>query len=60
VKGALRVQVKNDAVVKCATGGINARVFASTYLANLPDAETLRREILRTKRAIEMRALPAT
>jgi hypothetical protein len=47
VKGALRVQVTNDAVVKYATGGINARVFASTYLANLPDAETLHREILR-------------
>jgi predicted nuclease of restriction endonuclease-like (RecB) superfamily len=54
--GIILCSEKNDAVVKYATGGINTKVFASTYLANLPDAETLRQELLRTKRAIEMRA----
>lgn len=54
--GIILCSEKNDTVVKYATGGINTQVFASTYLANLPDAETLRQEILRTKRAIEIRA----
>lgn len=35
-----------------ATGGINARVFASKYLTQLPDAETLRKEIETTRRAL--------
>ena len=39
-------------MVKYATGGIRTRVFASKYLTNLPDEETLRREILTTQRAI--------
>ena len=46
---------KDDAVVKYATGGIRTRVFASKYLTNLPDEETLRREILATRRAIQAR-----
>jgi predicted nuclease of restriction endonuclease-like (RecB) superfamily len=46
---------KDDAVVKYATGGIRTRVFASKYLTNLPDEETLRREILTTQRAIRAR-----
>jgi predicted nuclease of restriction endonuclease-like (RecB) superfamily len=46
---------KDDAVVKYATGGIRARVFASKYLTSLPDEETLRREILTTQRAIRAR-----
>lgn len=46
---------KDDAVVKYATGGIRARVFASKYLTSLPDEETLRREILKTQRAIQAR-----
>jgi len=46
---------KDDAVVKYATGGIRARVFASKYLTNLPDAETLRQEIVKTQRAIRER-----
>jgi len=41
--------------VKYATGGIRTRVFASKYLTNLPDEETLRREILSTQRAIRAR-----
>ncbi|MBN1912209.1 MAG: DUF1016 family protein [Pirellulales bacterium] len=43
---------KDDAVVKYATGGIKARVFASKYLTCLPDEETLRQEILTTQRAL--------
>ncbi|MGI6419470.1 MAG: PDDEXK nuclease domain-containing protein [Thermoguttaceae bacterium] len=43
---------KDDAVVEYATGGINARVFASKYLTQLPDAETLRKEIETTRRAL--------
>jgi predicted nuclease of restriction endonuclease-like (RecB) superfamily len=54
--GIILCSEKNDAVVRFATGGINTKVFASTYLANLPDEETLRQEILRTKRALETRA----
>ena len=44
-------------MVKYALGGINARVFASKYLTNLPDEETLRREIQMTQRALETRAI---
>jgi hypothetical protein len=36
-------------------GGIKARVFASKYLTNLPDEETLRKEILTTQQAIQER-----
>jgi predicted nuclease of restriction endonuclease-like (RecB) superfamily len=54
--GIILCSDKNDAVVKYATAGINAKVFASCYLANLPGEEELRQEILRTKRALESRA----
>jgi hypothetical protein len=54
--GLILCSDKNDAVVKYATAGINARVFASRYLANLPGEEELRQEILRTKRVLELRA----
>jgi len=47
---------KDDAVVHYAMGGINARVFASTYRTALPDEDTLRREALATKQALEGRA----
>ncbi len=53
--GIILCSDKNDAVVKYATGGIQTRVFASKYLAHLPDEETLRRELQRTKRALEGR-----
>ena len=46
---------KDEAVVKYATGGIRTKVFASKYLTSLPDEETLRREILRTRQAIQAR-----
>ena len=45
---------KDEAVVRYATGGIAARVFASQYLTNLPDAETLRAQIMNTQRAIRL------
>lgn len=53
--GIILCSDKDDAVVKYATGGIRARVFASKYLTNLPDEETLRREIVTTRRAIRAR-----
>lgn len=43
---------KDDAVVQYATGGIRAKVFASKYLTNLPDEDTLRQEILKAQRAL--------
>ena len=46
---------KNEALVRYATGGINAKVFASRYLTVLPDEETLKREILKTRRLLESR-----
>lgn len=54
--GLILCSAKNDAVVHYAMGGIKAKVFASHYLTSLPDAETLRQEILTTQRAIEARA----
>lgn len=53
--GIILCSDKDDAVVKYATGGIRTRVFASKYLTYLPDEETLRREILATRKAIEAR-----
>ena len=53
--GIILCSEKDDAVVKYATGGIRARVFASKYLTILPDEETLRLEIVKTQRAIRTR-----
>ena len=53
--GVILCSGKDDAVVKYATGGIQARVFASKYLTELPDEETLRREIVATRRALAER-----
>ncbi len=53
--GIILCSDKDDAIVKYATGGIRAQVFASKYLTNLPDEETLRREIVTTQRAIRAR-----
>jgi predicted nuclease of restriction endonuclease-like (RecB) superfamily len=53
--GLILCSAKNDTVVHYAMGGIKAKVFASHYLTNLPDPETLRREILKTERAIRAR-----
>jgi predicted nuclease of restriction endonuclease-like (RecB) superfamily len=53
--GIILCSSKDDAVVEYAMGGINARVFASKYLTQLPDQETLRREIETTRRALMLR-----
>ena len=53
--GIILCSDKDDAVVKYATGGIRAQVFASRYLTNLPDEETLRREILATQETLRAR-----
>jgi predicted nuclease of restriction endonuclease-like (RecB) superfamily len=53
--GLILCSEKNDAVVHYAMGGIQAKVFASKYLTALPDVETLRREIMATKHALESR-----
>ena len=50
--GIILCSDKDDAVVQYATGGIRAKVFASKYLTDLPDEETLRQEILKTQRAL--------
>ena len=54
--GLILCSGKNDAVVHYAMGGIKAKVFASHYLTDLPDPETLRQEILTTQHALETRA----
>jgi predicted nuclease of restriction endonuclease-like (RecB) superfamily len=53
--GIILCSNKDDAVVEYAMGRINARVFASKYLTQLPDAETLRKEIEVTRRALIQR-----
>ena len=52
--GIILCSEKSDTVVRYATGGINAQVFAAQYLTNLPDEESLRREIENTRRAITL------
>jgi hypothetical protein len=54
--GIILCSDKNDSVVKYATGGIQTKVFASKYLDNLPDEETLRQEIRRAQKALATRA----
>ena len=54
--GIILCSDRDDAVVKYAMGGIRAQVFASKYMTELPDPETLRQEILSTKHALEARA----
>ena len=53
--GLILCSDKEDAVVRYASGGIRARVFASRYLTELPNAELLRREIMTTERALRAR-----
>jgi len=55
--GIILCSGKDDAVVRYATGGIRAKVFAAKYLTSLPDAETLRKEILTTQRALAARLI---
>jgi predicted nuclease of restriction endonuclease-like (RecB) superfamily len=54
--GLILCSAKNDAVAHYAMGGIKAQVFASHYLTDLPDPETLKQEILTTQHALEARA----
>lgn len=54
--GIILCSDKDDAVVHYSMGHMPAKVFASRYLTVLPDAETLRREIVATKHALETRA----
>jgi predicted nuclease of restriction endonuclease-like (RecB) superfamily len=54
--GLILCSQKSDTVVRYAMGGINARVFASKYLTDLPAEEELRAEVERTKRALAGRA----
>jgi predicted nuclease of restriction endonuclease-like (RecB) superfamily len=56
--GIILCSDKDDAVVRYATGGIRARVFASKYLTLLPDEETLRQEIMTTRRALRAASRP--
>jgi predicted nuclease of restriction endonuclease-like (RecB) superfamily len=51
--GIILCSKKNDAVVHYSMGHMPAKVFASRYLTELPDPETLRREIVQTKHALE-------
>ena len=53
--GLILCSVRNDAVVHYALGGINANVVASHYLTGLPDEQTLRHEIMTTRRALALR-----
>ncbi|WP_165229166.1 PDDEXK nuclease domain-containing protein [Aquisphaera insulae] len=50
--GIILCSEKSDTVVRYATGGMNAQVFASRYLTSLPDEEELRREIEKTRLAL--------
>jgi predicted nuclease of restriction endonuclease-like (RecB) superfamily len=53
--GLILCSEKSDTVVRYAMGGINARVFASKYLTDLPAEDELRAEVERTKRALAAR-----
>jgi predicted nuclease of restriction endonuclease-like (RecB) superfamily len=53
--GIILCSDKDDAVVHYSMGSINARVFASKYMTELPDVETLQREIEATKLALVYR-----
>jgi hypothetical protein len=54
--GIILCSEKDDAVVHYSMGHMPAKVFASRYLTELPDPETLRQKILETKHALETRA----
>jgi predicted nuclease of restriction endonuclease-like (RecB) superfamily len=53
--GIILCSDKDDAVVKYATGDINAKVFASKYLTELPNEDALRAELLTTQATIARR-----
>ena len=51
--GIILCSARDEAVVKYAMGGINANVFASRYMTELPDPETLRQEIVSAQHTLE-------
>lgn len=53
--GIILCSDKDDAVVRYATGGIKAQVFASQYLVKLPDIATLAAELEQTRKLLEDR-----
>ncbi|MBA4064542.1 MAG: DUF1016 domain-containing protein [Isosphaera sp.] len=53
--GIILCSEKSDTVVRYATAGINAQVFASRYQTALPPAEELRQEVERTRNALAAR-----
>ncbi len=53
--GIILCSDRESAVVKYAMAGIRAHVFASKYLTELPNEETLRREIVATQKALKER-----
>jgi hypothetical protein len=53
--GIILCSDRDDAVVKYAMGGMHAQAFASKYLTELPDEETLRREIVMAQAMIRSR-----
>jgi predicted nuclease of restriction endonuclease-like (RecB) superfamily len=57
--GVILCSEKSDTVVRYATGGINAKVFASRYLTALPSEEELREEVERTKQVLRDRVSDA-
>ena len=54
--GLILCSDRDEAVVKYAMGGINANVFASRYMTELPDPETLQQEIVSAQQTLESRA----
>jgi predicted nuclease of restriction endonuclease-like (RecB) superfamily len=58
--GLILCSEKSDTVVRYATGGINAQVFAARYLTGLPDPDALRREVERTRLSLADRRRPLT
>jgi len=53
--GLILCSEKSDTVVRYAMGGINAKVFASKYLTDLPAEDELRAAIERTRQALATR-----
>ena len=53
--GIILCSDKDEAVVKYATGGIAAKVFASKYLTELPNEDALRAELITTQATISRR-----
>lgn len=54
--GLILCSEKSDTIVRYAMGGINAQVFASKYLTDLPAEDELRAEVEKTRRALTDRS----